>query len=290
MAFQGTRINPQRFDKSQLKFYAFLLPLALFMILPVVFIINQAFKPLEELYLFPPRFFVANPTLNNFFELFRTATTTGVPLSRYFFNTLLITILTMVFTIWISVSAGFALSKKKFKGKDTVLNINQIALMFVRTAVVIPSYFVVINLGLNNNFLVHIIPYIVMPVGVFLVKQFIDQIPDAIIEAARIDGASDFQIVLRMIIPLTQNALATVGILTFQATWGAMEASNLYIQDETLRSFAFYLNTLTSSSGNTIAGAGIAAAAGLIMFLPNLLIFIVMQSRVMNTLVHSGIK
>lgn len=290
MAFQGTRINPQRFDKSQLKFYAFLLPLALFMILPVIFIINQAFKPLEELYLFPPRFFVTNPTLNNFFELFRTATTTGVPLSRYFFNTLLITILTMVFTIWISVSAGFALSKKHFKGKATILNINQIALMFVRTAVIIPSYFVVINLGLNNNFLVHIIPYIVMPVGVFLVKQFIDQIPDAIIEAARIDGASDFQIVYRIIIPLTQNALATVGILTFQATWGAMEASNLYIQDETLRSFAFYLNTLTSASGNTIAGAGIAAAAGLIMFLPNLLIFIVMQSRVMNTLVHSGIK
>lgn len=290
MAFQGTRINPQRFDKSQLKFYAFLIPLALFMILPVIFIINQAFKPLEELYLFPPRFFVSNPTLNNFFELFRTATSTGVPLSRYFFNTLIITILTMVFTIWISVSTGFALSKKQFKGKATILNVNQIALMFVRTAVIIPSYFVVINLGLNNNFLVHIIPYLVMPVGVFLVKQFIDQIPDAIIEAARIDGASDFQIVLKMIIPLTQNALATVGILTFQMTWGAMEASNLYIQDETLRSFAFYLNTLTSASGNTIAGAGIAAAAGLIMFLPNLLIFIVMQSRVMNTLVHSGIK
>lgn len=290
MAFQGTKLNPKVFDKSQIKFYLILIPLALFMILPVVFIINQAFKPLDELFLFPPRFFVNNPTLNNFIELFRTATTTGVPLSRYLFNTFVITLVSVAATIWISVTAGFALSKLRFKAKKSLLTINQIALMFVRVSVVIPTYFIIVNMGLNNNFLVHILPYLAMPVGVFLVKQFIDQIPDVIIEAARVDGASEFQIVWSIITPLTQNAIATVAILTFQATWGAVEASNLYIQDETLRSLAFYLNTLAAASGNTIAGAGIASAAALILFLPNLIIFIVMQSRVMNTLTHSGIK
>lgn len=290
MSFQGTKINPKRFDKSQLRFYAFLIPLALFMVLPVIYIFSQAFKPLDELVQFPPQFFVQRPTFDNFLDLFRTATTTGVPLSRYLFNTIIISLVMVFATIWISVSTGYALSKKKFKTKDTLLKINQIAIMFVRTAVIIPTYFIILKLGLNNNPLVHILPYLAVPVSVFLVKQFIDQIPNDYIEAARIDGANELQIVFSIIIPLTKNAIATVAILTFQASWGAMEASNLYIQDMTLRSFAFYLNTLTASSGNTLAGLGIAAAAGLILFLPNLIIFIFMQSRVMNTMSHAGIK
>jgi ABC-type glycerol-3-phosphate transport system permease component len=290
MSIQGTKINPKYFSKSQIGFYLVLVPLAIFMLLPVVYIFNQAFKPLDELFLFPPRFFVQKPTWDNFLDLFRTATTTGVPLTRYLFNTVLITIVTIIFTIWISVSSGYALSKKKFKTKKIIFSINQIALMFVRTAVIIPTYFIIVRVGLNNSPLVHIIPYLAMPVSVFLVKQFIDQIPDELIEAARIDGAGDFHIVMKIIVPLTKNAIATVAILTFQATWGAVEASNLYIQDETMKSFGFYLNTLAANAGNSIAGVGIAAAAGLIMFLPNLIIFIVMQSRVMNTMAHAGIK
>ncbi len=291
MSFQGTKINPTNFSKSQIGFYAFLIPLGLFMLLPVVYIVNQAFKPLDELFLFPPRFFVQKPTFDNFVELFRTATSTGVPLSRYFFNTLIITTVLVFLTIWISVTTGYVLSKKNFRAKKTLFGINQIALMFVRTAVIIPTYFIIVNIGLNNNPLVHILPYLAVPVSVFLMKQFIDQIPDPIIEAARVDGASDMYIVFKIIIPLTINAIATVAILTFQATWGAVEASSLYIQDETMKSFAFYLNTLAlANTGSTLAGVGMAAAAGLIMFLPNLIIFIVMQSRVMNTMAHAGIK
>ncbi len=140
-----------------------------------------------------------------------------------------------------------------------------------------------------DNFLAHIIPLLAMPIGLFLVKQFMDDIPDALIEAARLDGANDFQILTKIVMPLVKPALATVGILTFQAVWNATESSSLYISDETLKTFAFYLNTLTTSS-NTIAGAGMAAAAGLIMFLPNLIIFMLLQSKVMNTMTHSGIK
>ncbi|MCV2231336.1 carbohydrate ABC transporter permease [Paracholeplasma manati] len=290
-SFQGTKINPTSFNRSQVIFYVILVPLTLFMVLPILYIVNQAFKPLDELFLFPPRFFAQNPTFDNFTTLFRISTSTGVPLSRYLFNTLLITLVMMILIIWISVTTGYAFSKKNFKGKKTLFSINQTALMFVRTAVVIPTYFVIVKIGLNNNPLVHILPYIAVPVNIFLMKQFIDQVPDPIIEAARIDGAGDFYIIFKIIMPLTKNAIATVAILTFQSTWSAVEASTLYIQDETMKSFAFYLNALAlQNTGSAVAGTGMAAAAGLILFIPNLIIFIIMQSRVMNTMAHAGIK
>jgi len=290
-SFQGTKINPTSFNRSQVIFYVILVPLTLFMVLPILYIVNQAFKPLDELFLFPPRFFAQNPTFDNFTTLFRISTSTGVPLSRYLFNTLLITLVMMILIIWISVTTGYAFSKKNFKGKETLFSINQTALMFVRTAVVIPTYFVIVKIGLNNNPLVHILPYIAVPVNIFLMKQFIDQVPDPIIEAARIDGAGDFYIIFKIIMPLTKNAIATVAILTFQSTWSAVEASTLYIQDETMKSFAFYLNALAlQNTGSAVAGTGMAAAAGLILFIPNLIIFIIMQSRVMNTMAHAGIK
>lgn len=290
-SFQGTKINPTSFNRSQWIFYIILVPLTVFMVLPILYIVNQAFKPLDELFLFPPRFFAENPTFDNFTTLFRISTSTGVPLSRYLFNTLVITLVMMVLIIWISVTTGYAFSKKNFRGKKTLFSINQTALMFVRTAVIIPTYFVIVKLGLNNNPLVHILPYIAVPVNIFLMKQFIDQVPDPIIEAARIDGAGDFYIILKIIMPLTKNAIATVAILTFQATWSAVESSTLYIQDETMKSFAFYLNALAiQNTGSAVAGTGMAAAAGLILFIPNLVIFIIMQSRVMNTMAHAGIK
>jgi ABC-type glycerol-3-phosphate transport system permease component len=289
MAFQGTKINPKRFDKSQLKFYAVLVPMALFMVLPVIYIVNQAFKPLDELFMFPPRFFVIKPTLKNFTDLFRTASTTGVPMSRYLFNSIIVTVVTVLANILITAASAYVLSKKKFKLKKKLFALNQIALMFVPIAVAIPRFLIIKNVGLSDNFLAHIIPLLAMPIGLFLVKQFMDDIPDALIEAAKLDGANDFQILLKIVMPLVKPALATVGILTFQVVWNATESSSLYISDESLKTFAFYLNTLTSSS-NTIAGAGMSAAAGLIMFLPNLIIFMLLQSKVMNTMSHSGIK
>jgi len=289
MAFQGTKINPKRFDKSQLKFYAVLVPMALFMVLPVIYIVNQAFKPLDELFMFPPRFFVIKPTLKNFTDLFRTASTTGVPMSRYLFNSIIVTSITVLANILITASSAYVLAKKKFKIKNKLFALNQIALMFVPIAVAIPRFLIIKNVGLSDNFLAHIIPLLAMPIGLFLVKQFMDDIPDALIEAARLDGANDFQILTKIVMPLVKPALATVGILTFQVVWNATESSSLYISDETLKTFAFYLNTLTASS-NVIAGAGMAAAAGLIMFLPNLIIFMLLQSKVMNTMSHSGIK
>jgi multiple sugar transport system permease protein len=290
MAIKAMNVNPKKFSKAQIKFYVILIPMAVFMMMPVVYIFSQALKPIYELIMFPPRFFVQNPTLKNFTDLFRAASSTGVPMMRYLVNSVLITIAGITLTLLITTSTAYALSKKEFKAKKLLFSINQTALMFVAVAVAIPRYLIIDMIGLNDSWAVHVVPYLAMPVGLFLVKQFIDQVPDELIEAAKIDGANDWNILKSIIIPLITPALATVAILTFQMIWNSTESSNLYIITETKKTFAFYLTTLTSNTTVTIAGAGMAAAAGLIMFLPNLLIFVVMQSRVMDTMSHSGIK
>lgn len=283
-------INPQQFSRGQIKFYLYLIPIAIFMLLPIVFIVINAFKPIDELFAYPPRFFVKKPTMNNFIQLFSLSSNTNIPASRYLFNSIIATTIVVVATVFISSAAGYVLSKKNFRFKKFLFTINTLALMFVALAVVIPRYFVIVYSGLQNNFLANIIPMLAMPVGLFLVKQFIDQIPDALVEAAHIDGASDYKILIRIIMPLIKPALATVAILAFQAAWNSIEASTMYINKETLKTFSFYMSTLTSASGNTVAGQGIAASASLVMFLPNIILFIILQSQVMNTMTHSGIK
>jgi ABC-type glycerol-3-phosphate transport system permease component len=290
MSIKAMNVNPKKFAKNQLKFYIILVPMAIFMIMPVVYVFSQALKPIDELIMFPPRFFVQKPTLDNFTDLFRAASNTGVPMSRYLFNSIWITIVSIVATLVMTTSTAYALSKKQFKAKKTIFKINQTALMFVAIAVAIPRYLIIDGVGLTDNYLVHILPYLAMPVGLFLVKQFIDQVPDELIEAAKIDGASDMAILFKIIIPLIKPALATVAILTFQMIWNSTESSSIYIITETKKTFAFYLTTLTANQAVSIAGLGMAAAAGLIMFLPNLIIFVIMQSNVMDTMSHSGIK
>ena len=287
-------INPRGFHTSQIKFYILLLPLVIFMLLPMVFIFSHAFKPPDELFAYPPRFFVTNPTLKNFNDLFSKFSTSGVPVSRYLFNSIFITAVTVAASIIVSSTAAYALSKKRFALKKTLFAINTVALMFVPIAVTIPRFLIIEKMGLLNTFAVHVLPGLAMPVGLFLLKQFIDGIPDEVVEAAQIDGASDLLIYWRIILPMIRPAIATIAILTFQATWNNAEISTLYINMESLKTFAFYLTTLTATTttagANTVAGQGIAAAASLIMFLPNLIIFILLQSQVMSTMSHSGLK
>jgi len=288
-SFQGTKINPTRFHISQVKFYLILIPISLFMLLPVMFVVSNAFKPIDELNRFPPTFIVERPTMNNFRQIMAVTQGTGVPMSRFLANTIIVTAITLVLTIVISTMTAYALSKKQFRARDWLFKVNQAALMFVPAAVGIPRYLVIINSGLNNNFFAHIFPFLALPVGIFLVKQFMDNnVPDSLIEAARVDGAGELRVLFGIVFPLIKPAIATLAIITFQSVWGATEASNMFIEDDTLRTFAFYLGTLAIGGSPMMAGVG--AAAGLIMFVPNLVIFIAMQSRVMSTMSHSGIK
>lgn len=287
--FHGSKINPSKFDRSQLKFFIILIPVAIFMALPIVFIFNHAFKPLNELFAFPPRFFVIRPTWENFDNLFSARQLGAEPMSRYIFNSIWISAVVVFLNVLVSTMAAYALSKKHFRLKSVMFEINTIALMFVPIAVAIPRYLVVANLGLIDTYLVHVLPMLAMPVGLFLVKQFMDQIPNELVEAAKVDGASDYRIYAKIILPMVRPALATTAILSFQAVWNSIETSAIYVNAEHMRTFAFYMSTLQNAN-NTVAGAGLTAAAAVVMFLPNLMIFIVMQSKVMDTMAHSGIK
>ncbi len=283
-------VSPTHFDVGQIKILAYMVPICAVMALPIIFIVMNALKPVDELFAYPPRLYVKNPTLQNFVDLFSLTSQTNIPMSRYLFNSILYTLVTVITTIYISAAAGYVLSKKKFKGRSLLFKINQTALMFVPVAVQIPRYFVIVYTGLADNWLSNILPLLAVPTSVFLVKQFLDQLPDALIEAAVIDGAGDFTIMRKIIMPLIKSPLATVAILSFSSAWGSIEASTYYIDNDSLKNFAFYVSTLSNATGNVVAGAGVSAAATLIMFVPNLVLFIIMQSRVMNSMAHSGIK
>lgn len=289
MAYKGKRINPDKFERSQIKIILILLPLVIFMAMPIVFIANHAFKPMEELFAFPPTFFVRNATLENFTKLIKFSRTSGVPLSRYVFNSVLVTGLTVGLSLLFTTCAAFALAKIKFKGRNMLMHINQIAIMFVATAVLIPRYLVICKMGMIDTVWAHVLPIVALPVALFLVKQFVEQVPDSLIEAAYMDGATDFQVYRKVIIPMIRPAIATATILIFQQVWTNMETSNYFVNDDSMKTLTFYMNTLANAN-NTVAGQGMAAAAALIMFVPNLVLFCILQKNVMNTMAHSGIK
>ncbi|WP_082198309.1 MULTISPECIES: carbohydrate ABC transporter permease [Bacillales] len=264
--------------------------LAAFMSLPIIFILNHAFKPQNELFLFPPRFLVQNPTLRNFESLILHASNATVPFTRYLFNSLIVAGLTLGTVIIVSTMAGYVLAKYQFHFKQLILALITLSLMFAPETVGIPRYLIISGLGINNTYFGHILPALASPIAVFMLVGFISQIPGELLEAAKIDGASHFGIFTKMVLPLSSPAIATISIFTFQGVWGDVETSTLFMQEETMRTLAFYVNSLLSGLQNSVSGQNVAAAAGLLMFVPNLIIFLLFQRRVLETMVHSGIK
>lgn len=289
MAYRGRKINPQKFERGQIKIILIILPLVIFVALPLVFIANHACKPMEELFAFPPTFFVRNATFENFTKIMKFSRTSGIPLGRYIFNSIIVTLCTVGLSLLLTTCAAFALAKIKFRGRSLLMHINQIALMFVATAVLIPRYLVICQLGMIDTIWAHVLPLVAMPVALFLVKQFVEQVPDSLIEAAYMDGATDFKVYTKVILPMIRPAVATAAILVFQQVWTNLETSNYYMNDDSMKTLTFYMNSFVSVN-NTVAGQGMAAAATLIMFVPNLILFIVLQNSVMNTMANSGIK
>lgn len=280
----------KRIDAFQKISLIFLVLLGLFMALPIIFIVNHAFKPINELFLYPPRFIVQEPTLENFRDLFLKTQTLVIPFTRYLFNSLLTTSATMVSVIVVSAMAAYAFSKHQFPGNKLFFAMTIFALMFAPEAVAIPRYLVIANIGIMNTYLAHVVPLLAAPTSVFLMKQFVDQIPNELLEAAKMDGAKEFTMFFRIVMPICMPAIATVAILTFQTSWSQSETSNLYVQVESLKTLPYYVMTLTNGLANNVVGQGVAAAVGLVMFVPNLIIFLISQRKVLATMAHSGIK
>lgn len=279
-----------RIDNTQKVLIVLLSLFGIFMLLPLIYIINHALKPFSELFIFPPNIFVRQPTFNNFVELFVVTRDSVVPATRYLFNSVVVSFLGTAAVVIISALCAYPLSKHKFPGHNILFATIVISLMFVQEAMNIPRYVVVANLGIMNTYLAHILPHVANTVGVFLIKQFMDQVPNELIEAGKIDGAREITIFLRIIIPITMPAAATVALLSFQGIWGDVSTSTLFMQDDAMKTFPFFLSTITQNLANSVARQTAAAAAALIMFLPTLIMFLFFQRKVIATMSHSGIK
>ena len=279
-----------KFDRTQYILLVFLTLLSVFMLIPLVYLLNHAFKPFHELFLFPPNYIVRNPTFYNFIELTVISRESFVPVSRYILNSVVVTVLATLGMIVTSALCAYPLAKHKFPGKTIIFSTIILSLLFVAEVLAIPRYVVVEKIGLMNTYWGHIFPIMALPVGVFLLKQFMDQIPNELLEAAKIDGATEFVVFLKVVTPVVMPAMATVAILSFQATWSNIETSALFMQSEGMKTLTFYLSSISSNLSNSVARQGAAAAGAMVLFLPQLLVFLFFQSKIIETMAHSGIK
>ncbi len=267
--------------------YVLMIALAVVTALPLIYMVVTAFKPIEELLLFPPRFFVKRPVLTNFSDLFETLDSQTVPFTRYLFNSLFTTVVTVVLTLAVCLMGAYAIEKVRMRGSRLFGTMVVYALMFSPPAAQIPIYMVVAKSGMLDTYWALIIPSLATPMYFFLLRQFISQIPEVLLESARLDGASEYRILVSLIIPTVKPALATVTVFAFIANWNNSGGSAIYITDQAMKTLPYALSTITTGG---LARAGAAAAASLLITLPTILVYLLMQAQVMKTMVFAGIK
>ncbi|ETT52913.1 MULTISPECIES: carbohydrate ABC transporter permease [unclassified Paenibacillus] len=265
--------------------FGLLLGFGAFMVLPLIYTVNNAFKPLDELFIFPPRFLVRNPTLENFTDLMVIMGNSWVPFTRYIANTLLITLVGTAGHILLASAAAYPLAKFKFPGSSILFKIVVLSLMFSPHVTAIPNYLVMSQLGWINTQAAIIVPSLAFSLGLFLMKQFMEQIPDALIEAAKIDGANEYRVFWQIVMPNVKPAWLTLMILQFPALWGTDGGSFIY--SENLKTLHYALSQVIQGG---IARAGVGAAVALLLMTVPILLFIISQSSVIQTMATSGMK
>lgn len=276
---------------SKVILYAVMIALVCFTVLPLVYVVVTAFKPLDELNLYPPRFTVQNPTTKNFTDLVISLGSSTVPFSRFAFNSVFITIVIVFLTVVVSSLAAYSLVKFKPKGGQFVFNLIIAALMFSGYVTKIPSYMIVNKLNLINTYWAMILPGIAVAYNCFLMKQFIEQYPDELIEAARIDGAGEFRIFLKMVMPALAPAWSTLVVFSFVSSWNDYFSPLIYLTSQAMKTLPLALQTIGGgAAGMSVSRAGAVSASTFLMTAPTVIIFTIMQGNVMETMTYSGIK
>ena len=279
------------FTFSQLVIYALMLILVAFTALPLIYLVCTAFKPMDELFVYPPRFFVKNPTFKNFSDLLVSLGSSAVPFTRYAFNSILVTVTIVFLTVIVSALGAYSLVKFHPPGAKPLFNIIIMALMFSPHVTKIPSYMVVNSLGLINTYGALILPNIAVAYNIFLMKQFIEQYPDELLEAARIDGAGEFRIFMKLVMPALKPAWSTLIVFSFVNNWNDYFSPLIYITSQAMKTLPLALQTISGgAAGMSVGRAGAVAAATFVTTVPTVIIFTVMQGKVMETMVYSGIK
>ncbi len=278
-----SRLN--RSFKGDIPIIILLVLFGLFSAWPMIFTISNAFKPFEEIFLFPPKLIVMNPTLDNFRDLNTLLLDSWVPMSRYFFNTLFITVAGTFGHVVLASMAAYPLAKYKFPGSKIIFSLIVFSLMFTPAVTQIPNYIVVSKLGLIDTYWAIILPAMSYSLGLYLMKQFMSQIPMSLIESAKLDGANEFQVFWKVVMPNVKPAWLTLLLLIFQTFWAATGGNFIY--SENMKTISYALGQIVSTG---ISRTGVASAVTLIMISVPIAIFILTQSNIMETMSTSGLK
>lgn len=279
----------RRIDWGGVVLYSFLTAFGLLMLMPLVYLASTALKPISELFLFPPRFFVMNPTFVNFRDLLLVTGTSSVPFIRFIFNSIIVTGGIVGGGVIISALAAYPLAKHNMVFKKFFFDLIVASLMFSPLVLQIPQYLIMSQSGLMNTYFALILPYLAAPVGMFLMVQFLRQIPDALLEAARIDGATEWKIFWAIVMPMLKPAIATFALFSFISAWNDPYPAMVYTTSENMKSLPLAIQTIQGGYG-VIARVGTFAAASFLMIIPTLLVFIGTQRMVLQTMAHSGLK
>ena len=263
----------------------FVLMFAAFMMLPIYYTIINSLKPINELFYFPPRFYVTNPTLENFVNLIKMQAQSEVPFERYLFNSVFTSVISTVGYVFLASMAAYPLAKHNFPCKKLIINLVVIAIMFRPEVTSIPQYMIMSGLGLIDTFASIILPAMSGSFGVFLLMQFMGSIPNEIIESCRLDGAGEIQTFWRIILPMVKPAWMTVVIFTFVGIWGATGSQFIYSEDKKM-----LITMLSNFTSSGIAMAGVSAAVGMVMLLLPVIVFLFSQRSVVETMAYSGLK
>ncbi len=265
--------------------FVFLLGFAVYSALPILLIFLQSVKPLNELFIYPPRFFVMSPTLDNFRQLSSLMSSTWVPFSRYVFNSAFVSVVGTIGHIIVASMCAFPLAKMNLKGGKLIFSLIVTSLMFAPTVSDIVNYQTMSSFKLLDNYLAIILPALGSSLGLYIMRQFMTQIPDSLIESAQIDGAGVLTVFWKIIMPNVKPAWLTLAIFSFQTLWNS--ANTTYIYREELKSLPYALNQIV---GGGIIRAGAGAAVSVIILIVPLLLFIFTQSRIIETMATSGMK
>ena len=260
--------------------------LGVFMFLPMVYVIMQSLKPLDERWMFPPRFYVVNPTFKNYRDLFMLMNTSWVPFSRYIFNTVFTSVAGTFGNLFCSSLAAYAMAKIKFPGGKTMFKTVRTSLMFHSTVTGITSFIIMTGLGLLDSYWAIIIPAWSSSLGLYLMKQFMEtNVSDAVLESARLDGATELRTFWTIAMPMVKPAWLTLIIYSFQGLWNA--GASIYIHSEQLKSFNYAIGQIMAGG---IKRAGASAASMVIMMMVPILVFVISQSNIIETMGSSGMK
>ncbi len=280
-----TRNKLSRSRLGNLVVLVLLAAMGVFTAIPFLFSIVQSIKPVDELFVYPPRLTVSRPTLDNFAVLFNLTSSTWVPVSRYLFNSLLLTVCGTVGNVVVCSMAAYPLAKLKFHGRKLLFNLVVVSLLFTYEVTFIPNYVILSKLQMLDTFWALLLPAVATPMGLFLMKQFMEQIPDSVVESARVDGAGTLTLYWRIVMPQVKPAWLTLVIFSFQSLWNREGLK--FIFSEELKMFPTILKQVASSG---VARAGAAAAAAVILMIPPIVVFLLSQSNVIETMASSGIK